>query len=79
MLLLLCALLFLLVCRCGLSELAVQQCHCCKNVYCSSCSVINYDAREDRVFCLDCLPGTVGTLLLLAVVRCRLLTCYAIT
>jgi hypothetical protein len=52
-------------CSCGLSELSVQQCHSCKNVYCSSCSVLNYDAREDRVFCLDCLPGTVSVLLLL--------------
>jgi hypothetical protein len=32
----------------------VQQCHTCKAVYCSSCSVVNYDEREDRVFCLDC-------------------------
>ncbi|WIA43799.1 hypothetical protein OEZ86_010218 [Tetradesmus obliquus] len=48
-------------CGCGLSELSVQQCHSCKNVYCCSCSVINYDAREDRVFCLDCLPGAAVT------------------
>lgn len=41
-------------CSAGLSELQVQQCHTCKAVYCSSCSVINYDEREDRVFCLDC-------------------------
>lgn len=32
----------------------MQQCHACKSVYCSSCSVINYDEREDRIFCLDC-------------------------
>lgn len=32
----------------------MQQCHSCKSVYCSSCSVINYDEREDRIFCLDC-------------------------
>jgi hypothetical protein len=44
----------LLSCRVGLSELQVQQCHACKSVYCSSCSVINYDEREDRIFCLDC-------------------------
>lgn len=43
-----------MLCRVGLSELQVQQCHSCKAVYCSSCSVINYDEREDRVFCLDC-------------------------
>lgn len=41
-------------CSVGLSELQVQQCHTCKAVYCSSCSVINYDEREDRIFCLDC-------------------------
>lgn len=41
-------------CGVGLWELQVQQCHACKSCYCSSCSVVNYDEREDRVFCLDC-------------------------
>jgi hypothetical protein len=45
---------WLLSCSVGLSELQVQQCHSCKSVYCSSCSVINYDEWEDRIFCLDC-------------------------
>lgn len=32
----------------------LRQCDSCQDVYCSMCSVSNYDERDDRVFCLDC-------------------------
>lgn len=32
----------------------LQQCSHCGDVYCSTCSVSNYDSHEDRVFCLEC-------------------------
>ncbi len=39
---------------------ALRQCCACLDVYCSCCSVIDYEEREDRVFCLSCLEEQVG-------------------
>eukprot|EP00798_Chlamydomonas_sp_ICE-L_P013618 gene13618-19495_t len=35
-------------------ESHLRQCDHCQDVFCSTCSMANYDEREDRVFCLDC-------------------------
>ncbi|GLC33870.1 hypothetical protein PLESTB_000813000 [Pleodorina starrii] len=34
---------------------SLRQCCACLDVFCSLCSVIDYEEREDRVFCLSCL------------------------
>lgn len=39
---------------------ALRQCCACLDVYCSCCSVIDYEEREDRVFCLGCLEEQVS-------------------
>ncbi|GFR48178.1 hypothetical protein Agub_g10026 [Astrephomene gubernaculifera] len=33
----------------------LRQCCGCLDVFCSLCSVLDYEEREDRVFCLSCL------------------------
>ncbi|KAI8977006.1 hypothetical protein BDF20DRAFT_538215 [Mycotypha africana] len=32
----------------------IQQCNQCQNLYCSTCSEIDYSLSMDRVFCLSC-------------------------
>ncbi|KXZ55406.1 hypothetical protein GPECTOR_3g58 [Gonium pectorale] len=34
---------------------SLRQCCGCLDVFCSLCSVLDYEEREDRVFCLSCL------------------------
>ncbi|GIL65667.1 hypothetical protein Vafri_19342 [Volvox africanus] len=34
---------------------SLRQCCSCLDVFCSLCSVLDYEEREDRVFCLSCL------------------------
>ncbi|KAF5837996.1 hypothetical protein DUNSADRAFT_3589 [Dunaliella salina] len=41
-------------CGCHLAETQLAQCCCCCDIFCPTCSTTNYDAHEDRVFCLDC-------------------------
>ena len=38
----------------GVSDGAGVTCHGCWQRFCALCSMLNYDAREDRAFCLDC-------------------------
>ena len=38
----------------GVSGGAGVTCHGCWQRFCALCSTLNYDAREDRAFCLDC-------------------------
>mmetsp|Transcript_31424 Transcript_31424/g.69988 ORF Transcript_31424/g.69988 Transcript_31424/m.69988 type:complete len:235 (+) Transcript_31424:116-820(+) len=42
--------------HCGqqLADTQVQQCSSCQDVFCSTCSLVNYEERDVRVFCLDC-------------------------
>ncbi|GIL65668.1 hypothetical protein Vafri_19342 [Volvox africanus] len=38
---------------------SLRQCCSCLDVFCSLCSVLDYEEREDRVFCLSCLEDQV--------------------
>ncbi|GIM15844.1 hypothetical protein Vretimale_18544 [Volvox reticuliferus] len=38
---------------------SLRQCCSCLDVFCSLCSVLDYEEREDRVFCLGCLEDQV--------------------
>ncbi|XP_071962905.1 apoptosis regulatory protein Siva-like isoform X2 [Antedon mediterranea] len=33
-----------------------RQCDNCCGTYCQFCTVLNYDERHERIFCLSCLP-----------------------
>lgn len=41
-------------CEHSVCEMCVRQCDRCFGVFCSFCSTINYDSREDRPLCLTC-------------------------
>eukprot|EP00741_Cyanophora_paradoxa_P025200 tig00000350_g24325.t1 len=35
-------------------EMCLRQCEHCQDVFCSECSVVNYDMAHDRLFCIGC-------------------------
>ena len=41
-------------CRRAVGDGAAVACHGCCRRFCALCSTLNYDAPEDRAFCLDC-------------------------
>lgn len=39
----------------------LRWCATCHDMFCTTCSVTNYDLREDRHYCLDCVHADCST------------------